>query len=318
MRKIGIVVESNDGEIKKSALGLITAARGTSHDLYALVFDGHADIYFKDLSDCGVQNIIDIQFEADNGDLNPELWSQAVVAAVGHFGLDTLIGLSSPVGREVLPRTAARLDAPLVMDCTQIRLVDNTASKPLYSGKTIGTVRLSGSPVMFGLRPNAYRPSRAPEQAKTVTLSVAADRRPRLKVRALRRQENGVDLSEADIIVSGGRGMQNGDNYGILQACAKALGAAVGASRVAVNSGWVPHIMQVGQTGSTVNPKLYIACGISGAVQHFAGMKTSGLIVAINTNSEAPMVKHSDYAIIGDLFEIVPLLTRELNKKPVR
>jgi electron transfer flavoprotein alpha subunit len=134
-----------------------------------------------------------------------------------------------------------------------------------------------------------------------------------LKVEAVKKDSNGtMDLSEAQIIIAGGRGMQNGENYRILHECADVLGAAVGASRVAVDAGWVPHSMQVGQTGTTVSPNLYIACGISGSIQHFAGMKTSGVVVAINTDAQAAMMQLCDYGIVGDLFEVVPLLTRQL------
>ena len=132
-------------------------------------------------------------------------------------------------------------------------------------------------------------------------------------VEAVKKAAGGaVDLAEAAIIISGGRAMQNGENYRILHECAQILGAAVGASRVAVDSGWVPHSMQVGQTGTTVRPNLYIACGISGSVQHFAGMKTAQVVVAINTDPQAAMMQNCDYGIVGDLFEIVPLLTRQL------
>jgi electron transfer flavoprotein alpha subunit len=135
-----------------------------------------------------------------------------------------------------------------------------------------------------------------------------------LVVREVRQDASrGIDLTEADIIISGGRGMKNSDNFGILSECAELIGAAVGASRVAVDAGWVPHSMQVGQTGATVSPKVYIACGISGSVQHFAGMKTSGLIVAVNTDPEANMVKNCDYYIVADLFEVIPLLTSQLS-----
>ncbi|WP_373500178.1 electron transfer flavoprotein subunit alpha/FixB family protein, partial [Desulfococcus sp.] len=125
-------------------------------------------------------------------------------------------------------------------------------------------------------------------------------------------QAGTVDLAEADIILSGGRGMKNGENFKVLQDCARAMGAAVGASRVAVDEGWVPYTFQVGQTGTKVNPKVYIACGISGSVQHFAGMKSSGMIIAVNKDPGAAIISKCDYFIIGDLFEIIPLVTREL------
>lgn len=313
MRKIGIIIEGQGGSVTRNTLGAVTAARGDGHRLFALVMDGGADRYSRKLASRGVHTVVDIHFQDRDIAYDPELFSRAVAAAVTRFGLDTLVGLTSALGREVLPRTAALLDAPLVMDCLEIRLADNTARKPLYSGKTVGTVRLSGTPVIFGLRPNVYRPSPANVTAETVTFPVKTEPQARLRVRqVLEPRPGAADLSEAEIIISGGRGMGGGENYRILEECARALGGCVGASRVAVDSGWVPHSMQVGQTGSTVNPKLYIACGISGAVQHLAGMKTAGLIVAINTDPEAPMVKISDYAIIGNLFEIVPLLTREL------
>lgn len=315
MRKIGVIIEAKAGHVTRNTLGAITAARGEDHRLFALVLDGGAQQYAAELSSMGIHTVVDIRFEANDDRYDPARFASAVAGAVAHFQLDTLVGLTSAVGREVLPRTAALLDAPLVMDCLEIRPADNTARKPLYSGKTVGTVRLVGRPVIFGLRPNAVRPSSAGVDAETVTFSVKADPDTRLRVKQiLEPREGAADLSEAEIIISGGRGMGGGENYRILENCARALGGCVGASRVAVDSGWVPHSMQVGQTGSTVNPKLYIACGISGAVQHLAGMKTSGLIVAINTDPDAPMVKISDYAIIGDLFEIVPLLTRELKR----
>lgn len=315
MRKIGIVIEGKDGAVTRNTLGAVTAARGDGHRLFALVLDGGADRYSRKLASWGIHVVVDISFHDRNTACNPDLFSRYIAAAVKHFELDTLMGLTSAFGREVLPRAAALLDAPLLMDCLEIQLTDNTARKPLYSGKTIGTFRLSGTPVIFALRPNVYRPSPANTETKTVSFSAKADPNTRLKAKQfLEPQEGTADLSEAEIIISGGRGMGGGETYRILEECARRLSGCVGASRVAVDLGWVPHTMQVGQTGSTVNPKLYIACGISGAVQHLAGMKTSGLIVAINTDPEAPMVKISDYAIIGDLFEIVPLLTRELKR----
>ncbi len=314
MRSIGILIEGKDGTVSRNSLGAVSAARGEDHRLFALVPDGAAASYAGALSAHGVHNVVDMRFEDEApAAFDPVRQAEAVALAVGHFDLDALVGVTSAVGKEVLPRVAAQLDAPLVMDCVEIHLADNTARKPLYSGKTVGLVQLTGSTPLFGLRPNVYHPSLAPEETRTVSFAVPPGTDARLRVRKiLEPRQEAVDLAEADIIVSGGRGMRGPENYRILEQCAQALGACVGASRVAVDSGWVPHTMQVGQTGSTVNPRLYIACGISGAVQHLAGMKTAGLIVAINQDPEAPMVKNADYAIIGDLFEIIPLLTREL------
>ena len=171
---------------------------------------------------------------------------------------------------------------------------------------------MHGEHALFGFRPNVIEATPAPVTAEVVAWQAKVAEGP-LTVEAVKKNPSGtMDLSEAQIIISGGRAMQNAENYQILQECADVLGAAVGASRVAVDAGWVPHSMQVGQTGTTVSPNLYIACGISGSVQHFAGMKTSEVVVAINTDPEAAMMQGCDFGIVGDLFEIVPILTRQL------
>jgi electron transfer flavoprotein alpha subunit len=206
-----------------------------------------------------------------------------------------------------------------------VDLAEQTVTKTQFSGKTIATFKLRGARQVIGMRPNLISPQAAPTacDCELIPWTPDATSGP-LEVSAVTPGVAGkVALSEAEIIVSGGRAMGNGENFAILQACAQALGgaagaavgAAVGASRVAVDSGWVPHTLQVGQTGTTVCPKLYIACGISGAVQHFAGMKTAEVIVAINQDPEAPLMRGCDYGIVGDLFEIVPLLTRALGKR---
>ena len=186
------------------------------------------------------------------------------------------------------------------------------AQKSQYSGKAIATFQVEGAAAVYGIRPNVIAPLARRAAARIehyqTTITPGA-----LTVTGVERGSGRqLPLAEANIIISGGRGMRNGENFALLAECAQVLDAAVGASRVAVDAGWVPHGMQVGQTGITVTPALYIACGISGSIQHFAGMKTSGTIVAINTDPNAPMVQRSDYAIIGDLFEIVPRLTRQL------
>jgi electron transfer flavoprotein alpha subunit len=229
-----------------------------------------------------------------------------------HFGVQTLLGLTSARGKELLPRIAATLDAPLVMDCMDISLSEHTVRKSQFSGKTIATIQVKGSFYIYGVRPNVFEATPSNAEAEVITFQTDFES-DGLVVKEVRQDDSrGVELTEADIIISGGRGMKNSDNFRILSECADLIGAAVGASRVAVDAGWVPHSMQVGQTGATVSPKVYIACGISGSVQHFAGMKTSGLIVAVNTDPEANMVKKCDYYLVADLFEIIPLLTEQL------
>ena len=214
--------------------------------------------------------------------------------------------------KDVFPRIAAILDAPLLLDCIGVDLETLTAEKSQFSGKTIATFKLRGAHYLFGIRPNVIAAHPASVAAEVLSLQTQIGDES-LMVEAVKKDSAGtMDLSEAQIIIAGGRGMQNGENYRILHECADVMGAAVGASRVAVDAGWVPHSMQVGQTGTTVSPNLYIACGISGSVQHFAGMKTSGVLVAINTDPQAAMMQHCDYGIVGDLFDIVPLLTRRL------
>ena len=231
---------------------------------------------------------------------------------MNHFKVNTLLGLTSAQGKELLPRIAAALDAPLVMDCIDLNLSDGRVKKSQFSGKTIATIQVKGPFSIYGVRPNVFEAKPSPAEAEVIPFKTDLES-DGLVVREVRQDASrGIDLTEADIIISGGRGMKNPDNFRILSECAELIGAAVGASRVAVDAGWVPHSMQVGQTGATVSPKVYIACGISGSVQHFAGMKTSGLIVAVNTDPEANIVKKCDYYIVADLFEVIPLLTNQL------
>jgi len=212
----------------------------------------------------------------------------------------------------VLPRIAAYLDAPLVMDCTGLNLNERTVKKSQFSGKTIATIKVEGQHYILGIRPNAIEAKPAPCEIEVIPFQANVDKED-LVVKEIKQQAfKGIDLTEADIIISGGRGMEKPDNFDILFECAERIGAAVGASRAAVDAGWVPHSMQVGQTGKTVSPKVYIACGISGSVQHFAGMKTAGMIIAINKDLEAAIVQKCDYFVAADLFEIIPELTRQL------
>ncbi len=312
MQKIGVFIETHAGSLKPAITGVITAARGAAHELYGLVFDGQGSQYRDELQTYGIHKIIDVRSAEGLLSWNPQSWARAIIQAMDHFGIHTLLGLTTYMTKDVFPRVAALLDAPLLLDCISVDLKTLTAEKSQFSGKTIATFRVRGKHTLFGIRPNVIEARPAPTKAQVMSWQAQIDDEP-LTVEAVRQDPAGrLDLSEARIIIAGGRAMQNSENYRILRECAAVLGAAVGASRVAVDAGWVPHSMQVGQTGTTVSPNLYIACGISGSVQHFAGMKTSQVVVAINTDPEAAMMQHCDYGIVGDLFEVVPLLTHQL------
>jgi len=312
MEKVAILIETKNGAIKKSNFGVITAAHGDDHELYALLIDGSENDHKTALEAYGIHKIVEIASDEEALVWNPVTWSKAVISAMQHFGINTLLGLTSAQGKELLPRIAARFDAPLVMDCIAVNLAAHTVEKSQYSGRTIATIKTHGSHSIYGIRPNAIEPQTNPATAELIPFRTSVDSQT-LTIKEIRQTGSvGIDLTEADVIISGGRGMENSENFHILRECAEQIGAAVGASRVAVDAGWVPHSMQVGQTGATVSPKVYIACGISGSVQHFAGMKTSGLIIAINTDPNAAILKRCDYFVVADLFEIIPVLTGKL------
>jgi electron transfer flavoprotein alpha subunit len=313
MKKIAIPIETFHGKIKSSMYGVMTAAQDPDHELFALVFDADSLTDTDPLARFGIHKQVTITARDIHLAANPDHRARAIIQAMDHFNIHTLFALTSPTGKDLLPRIAARLDAPLVMDCLAVDLSASTAEKPQYSGKTVATVRVTGTHQIFGIRPNAIEPVPTPVQTTPLLFEYVGSADNRFEVEDVREgAAGGIDLSEAEIIISGGRAMQNGNNFQMLYECARLMGAAVGASRVAVDSGWVPHAMQVGQTGTTVCPKLYIACGISGSIQHFAGMKTAGTIVCINTDPKAPMMQQCDYGIVEDLFKIIPILTRQL------
>jgi electron transfer flavoprotein alpha subunit len=312
VEKVAILIETKNGEVKKSNFGVITAAQGDDQELFAFLMEGSGIEHKAALEAYGIHKVVEITSNEGPFAWNPVTWSKVVISAMQHLGINTLLGLTSAQGKELLPRIAARLDAPLVMDCIAVNLTEHTVEKSQYSGRTIATIKIHGSHSIYGMRPNAIEPQTNPATAKLIPFIAEAESQT-LAVKEIKQTgPGGIDLTEADVIISGGRGMENSENFRILQQCAEQINAAVGASRVAVDAGWVPHSMQVGQTGATVSPKVYIACGISGSVQHFAGMKTSGLIIAINTDPAAAILKRCDYFAVADLFDIVPLLTGKL------
>lgn len=311
METSGLLIEFKDGKIKPACFGMATAAWAPGRAIVAMVLDAPADDVAADLSAYGVRRIVHIT--TGQTGWQPAAGAAAVISAMDHFNITHLIGLTSPAGRELLPRIAAGLDAPLVMDCTLIDTASRRVTAPQYSGKTIATIALTGTHFIYGLTPNAVAPQTHPVTAEIIEFAPKIQTDPGYQVLETRSDSGSAQyLAEADIIISGGRGLKNGENFKLLFDCAKHIGASVGASRVAVDNGWVPYAMQVGQTGVKVNPKVYLAVGISGSVQHFAGMKTAKLIIAINSDANAAIMANCDYYTVGDLFEIVPALEKAL------
>ena len=319
MSKVGVLIETGEDGVKEANFGVITAARGAGNaEIFAFVLDTNADECREALQSYGVGKVVALGAgPPEAGDLSssPDLQAAAVAEAINHFGLSALLGVSSARGRDLLARVAALMDAPLVQDCVGVDLAAQTVTKSHFSGKTVAAIKLTTRPFLCGLRPNAIEAQAAPCQAEVVEYRAAVQDPGKLAVKEVKQSQAGtVDLTEANIIITGGRPIGASENYKILQECADLVGAAVGASRAAVDAGFAPHSMQVGQTGKTVSPKLYIGCGLSGSVQHFAGMKTSKIIVAVNTDKDAPIFGKCDYGIIGDLFEVVPILTEVLKE----
>lgn len=317
MATIGILIETEDGNVKDTNFGVLTAARGQGDNtIIALMIDGSADGAKEALGKYGAQKVV--QVSADSGDLStsPDLKARTLAAAIENYNLDAMLGLASAQGRDLFARLAAFLDLPLASDCMAVDIVGNTVKKSHFSGKTFATVKMTGSVMLCAMRPNAIEAVEAPADADVESFSAAVEDPGLVKVVAVNKEaSDNVDLTEAAVIVTGGRPIASADNYKILEECARLLGGAIGASRAAVDAGFAPHSMQVGQTGKTVSPRLYIGCGLSGSVQHFAGMKTSKVIVAINTDKDAPIFEKCDYGIIGDLFDVVPVLTEVLKEK---
>lgn len=311
MARTGILIETENNAVKDTSLGVMTAAKG--QEIIALVTDADPAGLKDKLAEFGAAKIV--KLAASGGDItaSPDLLAEAMAAAVKEFDLTALLGTASVAGKDLFARLAALMDLPLVSDCVALDLAAKTARKSHFSGKTFATLKVDAPVLLATVRPNAIEAAPAPAAGETAEFTADVTDPGKLVIKEVKKGDAGkIDLTEAPIIITGGRAIKAAENYKMLDDCAAKIGAAVGASRAAVDAGYAPHSMQVGQTGKTVSPKLYIACGVSGAVQHFAGMKTSKVIVAINEDKDAPIFAKCDYGIVGDIFEVVPVLTEKL------
>jgi len=324
VKSLLVFVEQRDGQVKKS--GLEALGEGLRVGA-ALALPVHAALVGSDLeaaaarvSGCGPHKVWNASCPALRL-YSPDGYATALQQAVRRCDAGIIFLPASAMGKDVAPRLAARLGAPLASDCTAVRVEEGriVVDRPVYSGKALATVEFAGEgPILATLRANLFSPppEGRPDPARVESLPIALDEAALLcrTVEATAAAGARLDVAEAEIVVSGGRAMKGPENFAILQELADALGGALGASRAAVDAGWIDHQHQVGQTGKTISPNLYIACGISGAVQHLAGMSSSKVIVAINKDAEAPIFKIADYGLVADLFQVVPILTREVRR----
>lgn len=319
MSNILVFAEHTGGKLKKGALELLTAARASGLKIHALVVGPGAKGTAAELGAYGC----DEAHVADSAALasyNPELYARLVAGAVEALKPAAVLASSTSLARDLFPRVAARLKAAAVSDCTELSFDGGQihARRPMYAGKCTAAVEFTGpGPRIVLMRPNQLPATPATAAKSTEVTELAAPSADGLMAtikEVVRGTSERLDLTEANVIISGGRGLKEAANFKLLEDLADVIGGTVGASRAVVDAGWVPHSMQVGQTGKTVAPSLYIACGVSGAIQHLAGMSGSKVIVAINKDANAPIFQKATYGIVGDALEVVPLLTQEFKK----
>jgi electron transfer flavoprotein alpha subunit len=320
MAGILVFVEQRNGEIRKASLQALSEARRHAQSAgwtVSAVLPGEGiEGAAAGLGTWGAAKVL----VADNANLrlySAEGYCEVVCAAAKELQPDAIFFSATAMGRDLAPRVAARLGVSALADVTGLKLDGTTfvARRPVYSGKAFAEVDSAGkTPQVITLRPNVFAAEESGQSADVATIDGLA-----LSIRAVVKElvDTGggeLDVAEADIIVSGGRGIKGPEHFALIRDLANALGGAVGASRAAVDAGWIEHKHQVGQTGKVVSPSLYVACGISGAIQHLAGMSSSKVIVAINKDPDAPIFKVADYGVVGDLFQVIPPMIEEIKR----
>lgn len=310
MAAILLLAEQVDGRLTRASLELITLARRLGSPAVFVIGTGAE----SQLEEFGATKIF--RGLADEYSVHPVApAAEALSALVEQVAPAAVLIASSARGKEIAGRLAVRIGAGLITDALDVT-ADLVATQSVFGGSTIVHSKVTHGVPIFTVAPNAIEPAASPADASIEDLNISftpAATSARVTLREPAKKGGRPELSEASIVVSGGRGT-NGD-FTAVEALADVLGAAVGASRAAVDAGWYPHTLQVGQTGKTVSPQLYIACGISGAIQHRAGMQTSKTIVAINKDPEAPIFEIADFSVVGDLFEVLPKVTAAISAR---
>jgi len=316
-----VPIEARAGAVKKPSLEALGLARrlaeGSGGEALALILAPGAPAIAESIRGAGAHRIL-VADDAVYGSAAAEALGREIARVARERGAGLVLFAATVAGKERSAIAAAELGVAAATDCTSISLEGDSlvGERPVYAGKAMQRVRARGTPAVASIRPNygELASGAAPAAIETVPAGISPTDL-RLVVESFEASAGRtVDLTEAEIIVSGGRGLKGPENFALLESLAAPLGAVVGASRAVVDAGWRPHSDQVGQTGKTVSPKLYIAIGISGAIQHLAGMSSSRTIVAINKDPNAPIFQVATYGIVGDLFEVVPKLEEELRK----
>ena len=318
-----VFAEIRDGQFKKINAELVTAAAKiagkSGGEVHLAVLGNGVDRAIEEAAALPVRSVFVVK-SPDLERYSTEGFASGLEAVIRKADPGVVLFGATAMGKDLSARVAARLGAALMTDCVDVDIENGTlkAKRPVYSGKVYAHVVSTHQGIkMASIRPNIFPAaekggSRA--QLKDVPLPITGDN-IRAMVKGIEGSTAGKkDVTEAEVIVAGGRSLKSAENFKILEELADVIGASVGASRAAVDAGYAPHSKQIGQTGKVVNPKLYIACGVSGAIQHLVGMRTSKVIVAVNKDSNAPIFQSADYGIVGDMFEIVPLLTKEFKK----
>lgn len=320
MKKILVYLEAQKNTLKRSSLEAISAARNLSKEMNipfaAAIINGN-DENLQIAKEYGLNDVFNMQ-----SDLLEKYSCSGYAAALSNIAKEKGFGIvlipANIAGLEIAPRIAIRLQAGYIADCIALEIQNGEiiAKKPIYAGKAQVSAKIDTENKVFTLRPNVFTASK--EEASVLNIIPYAANLTEKELGAIvtstMKNEGKLDVAEADIIVTGGRGMKGPENFHLVEELSATLGAAVGASRAVVDAGWRPHSEQVGQTGKTVSPTLYVACGISGAIQHLAGMSSAKYIVAINKDKDAPIFKVTDYGIVGDAIAVLPKLNENIKK----
>ena len=318
-KKILAFLEQREGKLKRAAFEVVSVASRISKELNldaeALIIGNDVE-NINDITKYGIKKIV--HFKNDNlTNYSTTAYTEIISNYAKEISADYLIFSNTALGKDLSPHIAIQIDAGILVDCTKLEVSGGEviATRPIYAGKALLDVKLTSEKKIFTIRPNVFKPV-ANENNITAEIEEKEVSTVNNKTRVveIKKSEGKLDVAEADIIVSGGRGLKGPENFHLVEELAESFGAAVGASRAVVDAGWRPHREQVGQTGKTVSPTLYVACGISGAIQHLAGMSSSKYIIAINKDKDAPIFGVADFGIAGDAFEILPALTEEIKK----